>query len=115
MINYIKNTYHTILNMNKEELLNKLKITEEENKKLKEELEDKTIQLNKYLLKNIKYYENNKELHKQRVKEYQQKTNYKSDYKPTPEQKKEYNKREYLKRKDKLKNEMDEKQDNANI
>ena len=48
-------------------------------------------------------------------KEYQQKTNYKSDYKPTPEPKKEYNKREYLKRKEKLKFEMDEKHDNENI
>jgi hypothetical protein len=109
MINYINNIYHTILTMNVDELIHKLKITEEENTNLKADLEDKTIQLNKYLLKNIKYYENNKELHKQRVKEYQQKTNYKSDYKPTPEQKKEYNKREYLKRKEKLKNEMGEK------
>ena len=95
--------------MNVDELIYKLKITEEENTKLKVDLEDKTIQLNKYLLKNIKYYENNKESHKLRVKEYQQKTNYKSDYKPTPEQKKEYNKREYLKRKEKLKIEIDEK------
>jgi hypothetical protein len=43
--------------MNVDELIHKLKITEEENTKLKYELEDKTIQLNKYLLKNIKYYE----------------------------------------------------------
>ena len=101
--------------MNVDEIITKNKLLEEENIKLKEEVENKTIQLNKYLLKNIKYYENNKELHKQRVKEYQQKTNYKSDYKPTPEQKKEYNKREYLKRKEKLKIEMDEKHDNENI
>lgn len=37
--------------MNVDELIHKLKITEEENTKLKNELEDKTIQLNKYLLK----------------------------------------------------------------
>ncbi len=31
------------------------------------------------------------------------------NYKPTPEQKKEYNKQSYLKRKEKLKNEIEEK------
>ena len=35
-------------------------------------------------------YEKNKEVHKQRVKDYQKRTNYKSNYQPTPEQKKEY-------------------------
>ena len=58
------------------------------------------------------YYEKHKEEQKQRVKEYQKRTNYKSDYKPTPEQRKEYNRREYLKRKEKLKKEFDEKQEN---
>jgi len=58
------------------------------------------------------YYEKHKEAQKQRVREYQQRTNYKSDYKPTAEQKKEYNRREYLKRKEKL---QKEKQDNENI
>ena len=60
--------------MNKDEKIQKL---EEENNKLKE-------QLNKYLLKN-------------------------KTYKPTPEQRKEYNKREYLKRKEKIKKENEEK------
>ena len=86
----------------------KIKELEDENIKLKE-------QLDKYLLKNKTYYENNKTEHKQRVKEYQQRTNYKSDYKPTPEQKKEYNRREYLKRKEKLKKELEEKQNDDNI
>jgi hypothetical protein len=91
--------------MNNDELIAKLQITEEENIKLKQDLENKTIQLNTYLLKNISYYEKHKEEHKQRVKEYQKKTNYKSDYKPTQEQKKEYAKRAYLKKKDKLEKE----------
>jgi len=91
--------------MNNDELITKLQITEEENIKLKQDLENKTIQLNTYLLKNINYYEKHKEEHKQRVKEYQKKTNYKSDYKPTQEQKKEYAKRAYLKKKDKLEKE----------
>lgn len=39
------------------------------------------------------------EEHKQKVKEYQLKTNYKSSYVPTPEQKKKWARRAYLKRK----------------
>jgi hypothetical protein len=68
----------------------KFKELEAENLKLKE-------QLNKYLLKNKTYYENNKEKHKQQVKEYQKHN------KPTPEKKKEYARRAYLKKKEKLK------------
>jgi hypothetical protein len=45
------------------------------------------------------------------VKKYKEKIN----YKPTPEQKKEYNKQAYLKRKEKLKNETEEKEKNENI
>ena len=67
-------------------------------------------QLNKYLMKNKVYYENNKEEHKQRVKEYREKTNY--NHKPSPEQKKEYNKQAYLRRKNKLKNLEFEKNEN---
>ena len=37
------------------------------------------------------------------------------NYKPTPEQKKEYNKQSYLKRKEKLKKEMEEKTNNENV
>jgi hypothetical protein len=47
-------------------------------------------------------YEKNKEVHKQRVKDYQKRTNYKSNYQPTPEQKKEYARRAYLKKKGKI-------------
>jgi hypothetical protein len=74
---------------------------EEENARLK-------AQLNTYLLKNKMYYEKNKEEHKQKVKEYQQRTNYKSTYVPSPEKKKEYARRAYLKKKEKLQKEKEE-------
>jgi hypothetical protein len=74
---------------------------EEENARLK-------AQLNTYLLKNKMYYEKNKEEHKQKVKEYQQRTNYKSTYVASPEKKKEYARRAYLKKKEKLQKEKEE-------
>jgi hypothetical protein len=74
---------------------------EEENAMLK-------AQLNTYLLKNKMYYEKNKEEHKQKVKEYQQRTNYKSTYVASPEKKKEYARRAYLKKKEKLQKEKEE-------
>ena len=79
----------------------KIKELEEENAMLKE-------QLNKYLLKNKTYYENNKDEHKQKVKEYQQRTTYKSTYVASPDKKKEYARRAYLKKKEKLQNEKQE-------
>jgi hypothetical protein len=57
------------------------------------------------------YYEKNKDVILERVKKYKEDTN----YKPTPEQKKEYNKQAYLRRKEKLKKEMEEKQINEYI
>jgi hypothetical protein len=100
--------------MDKDEIIKELA---EENAKLKEELQTTKEHLKKYTApaSSKVYYEKHKEEQKQRVKEYQQRTNYKSDYKPTPEQKKEYNRREYLKRKEKLKKGMEEKTDNENI
>jgi len=74
---------------------------EEENARLK-------AQLNTYLLKNKMYYEKNKEEHKQKVKEYQQRTNYKSTYVASPEKKKEYARRAYLKKKEKFQKEKEE-------
>jgi len=90
----------------------KIKEILEENTKLKEELQSTKEHLKKYTApaSSKVYYEKHKEAQKQRVKEYQQKTNYKSDYKPTPEQKKIYARRAYLKRKEKLQNEMEENQ-----
>ena len=86
---------------------------EEENARLKEELQLTKEHLKKYTApaSRREYYENNKEKEKQRAKEYKEKTG----YKPTPEQKKEYNKQCYLKRKEKLKKELEEKQENENI
>lgn len=96
---------------------NIIKELAEENAKLKEELHATKEHLKKYTApaSRREYYERNKEKEKQRAKEYQKKTNYKSDYKPTPEQKKEYNRRQYLKRKEKLKKEIEEKQNDDNI
>ena len=93
--------------MNNDDIIKQL---QEENSKLKE-------QLDKYLLKNKTYYEKNKEEHTTRVKDYQKKTNYKSNYIPTAEQKKEYARRAYLKRKEKLQKEIDQPKsvDDGNI
>ena len=86
---------------------------EKENAKLKEELHATKEHLKKYTAPVSRkiYYEKNKEVIKERVKKYNEDTN----YKPTPEQKKEYNKQSYLKRKEKLKNEIEEKSKNENI
>jgi len=86
---------------------------EEENANLKAELQSVKEHLKKYTAPASRkvYYENNKEKEKQRAKEYKEKTNYKS----TPEQKKEYNKQAYLRRKEKLKKEIEEQQDVENV
>ena len=99
--------------MNVDEIIIKNKLLEEENKKLQDELIQTKEHLKKYTAPASRkvYYENNKEKEKQRAKEYKEKTN----YKPTPEQKKEYNKQSYLRQKEKHKKEMEEKSDNKNI
>jgi hypothetical protein len=84
----------------------RIKELEEENAMLKE-------QLNKYLLKNKTYYEKNKDEHKQKVKEYQQRTNYKSTYVASPDKKKEYARRAYLKKKEKLQREENQEGENV--
>jgi hypothetical protein len=81
----------------------KIKLLEEENDALKNEVTTLKLQLDKYLLKNKNYYENNKEQHKKRVSDYQQRTNYKA----TPEKQKEYNRISYLRRKERLKKEQE--------
>jgi hypothetical protein len=97
--------------MNVDELINKNKLLEEENAKLEEKLKTTQEHLKKYTAPASRqvYYEKNKEVIKERVKKYIEDKN----YKPTPEQKKEYNKQSYLKRK--LKNEIEEKSKNENI
>ena len=76
--------------MDNEELINKLKIYEDENKKLKEQLE-------KYTHSQKEYYEKNKEIVIKKANENKKKI--KETY---PEKIKEYAKRAYLKRKEKL-------------
>ena len=91
----------------------KIKEILEENAKLKEELQATKEHLKKYTAPSSRkeYYEKNKDVIKERNRKYKETTNYKS----TPEQRKEYNKQAYLRRKEKLKKEMEEKQNNENI
>jgi hypothetical protein len=95
--------------MDKDEIIKKL---EEEIIILKEHLKKYTSPLSNKI-----YYENHKEEHIKKVKEYQlnnrekyinsiKEYKNKTGYKPTPEQKKEYNRQAYLKRKEKQKNEQ---------
>ena len=97
--------------------MNEEKIKEilEENAKLKEELEATKEHLKKYTAPSYKkkYYEKNKDVIKERNANYKKNTNYK--YEPTPEKKKEYARRAYLKKKEKLQKELEEKQNNENI
>ena len=90
--------------MDKDEIIKELA---EENAKLKGELQTTKEHLKKYTAPASRkiYYENNKEhiLEKMKVN-------------PTPaEKRKEYNKKAYLRRKEKLKKEMEEKQNTENI
>jgi len=91
----------------------KIKEMEEQISNLETELQATKEHLKKYTAPASRkvYYENNKEAIKERVKKCREKTTYKS----TPEQRKEYNKISYLRKKEKLKKEMDEKQNNENI
>jgi len=83
----------------------KIKELEEENLRLSEELQKTQEHLKKYTAPESrkKYYEQNKEKIKEQVNEYKKNTNY--IYQASPEQKKEYARRAYLKKKDKLKKE----------
>ena len=91
----------------------KIKEMEEQISNLKTELQATKEHLKKYTApaSSKVYYEKHKEEQKQRVRTYKEKTNYKS----TPEQVKLYNQRTYLRRKEKLKKEMEEKQNDENI
>lgn len=77
-----------------EELLNKIKFLEEENIKLKSELEDIKEHLKKYTApeRSKKYYENHKEKLLQKMK----------DNPISSDKRKEYNKNYYLKKKENL-------------
>ena len=89
--------------MDNEELINKLKIYEDENKKLKEQLE-------KYTHSQKEYYEKNKEIVIQKANE-----NKKKIKETCPEKIKEYAKRAYLKRKEKLQKMKELNLENENI
>jgi len=91
----------------------KIKEMEEQISNLETELQATKEHLKKYTAPSYKkeYYEKNKDVIKERNHKYKEKTNYKS----TPEQRKEYNQISYLRRKEKLKKEMDEKQNDENI
>ena len=88
---------------------------DEKIKALEEELHTTKELLKKYTASSYsrEYYEKNKDTIKERNANYKKNTNYK--YEPTPEKKKEYARREYLKKKEKLQNEMEEKQNDENI
>jgi hypothetical protein len=86
--------------MDNEELLNKLKLKDEQINTLQNELNETKEHLKKYTAPSYKkiYYENNKEVIKQKAKEYKETKN----YNPTPEQKKKWARTAYLKKKEKL-------------
>ena len=100
--NYIKIIYYITL-MNNEELIKENILLKEELEKTKNELIETKQHLKKYTapIRNKVYYEENKEKHKQKVKEYKEKINYNATL--TPEKKKEYARRAYLNKKEKLK------------
>ena len=96
--------------MDKDEIIKELA---EEIARLKEQLQTTKEHLKKYTapVSRKEYYVNNKEVINERNRKYKETTN----YKPTPEQKKEYNKQAYLRKKEKLTNKIEEKSNNENI
>jgi hypothetical protein len=80
--------------MNNEELIKENLLLKDEIDLLKEKLKNYTAPK-----RSKKFYETHKEEIKQKVREYKEKTNYNSNI--PKEKKKEYNKRAYLKKKEK--------------
>jgi hypothetical protein len=93
--------------MDNNELLEKIKILEKELNETKDHLKKYTAPL-----RNKIYYEENKEKHKLKVKEYKEKINYTTTL--SPEKKKEYARKAYLNKKEKLKK-ISEIKENENI
>ena len=93
--------------MDNNELQEKIKLLEQELNETKEHLKKYTSPI-----RNKIYYEENKEKHKQKVKEYKEKINYNSTL--APEKKKEWARTAYLNKKAKLKK-LEEKNENENI
>jgi hypothetical protein len=96
--------------MDKDEVIKELA---EKNAKLEHDLQATKEHLKKYTapVSRKEYYVNNKDVINERNRKYKENTN----YKPSSEQKREYNKQAYLKRKEKLKKETEEKLNNENI
>ena len=96
--------------MDYDKLLKENKILREQNENFSKELEEIKEHLKKYTSPSYKkiYYENNKEEIKQKNKEYRQ------NHQPTEEQKKQWARTAYLKKKEKLKQEK-EKLENQNF
>ena len=97
--------------MDKDAKINEL---EEKISKLEDELQATKEHLKKYTAPATSkmYYEKHKEEQKQRVREYKEKTNYSANL--STEKKKEYARRAYLNKKEKLKK-LEEKNENENI
>lgn len=87
--------------MDNNELLEKIKSLEQELNETKEHLKKYTAPSNMK-----KYYENHKEEIKSKVQEYKKKTNYYENL--SPEKKKEYARRAYLKQKEKKQKNQEE-------
>ena len=94
--------------MNNEELIKENLLLKEEIDLLKEKLKNYTAPK-----RSKKFYETHKEEIKQKVREYKEKTNYNSNI--PKEKKKEYNKRAYLKKKEKIEDNKNEIKENENI
>ena len=93
--------------MEETNLYNKIKELEDENTLLKEKLKNYTAPK-----RSKTFYENHKEDVLQKNKEYKEKTNYYANL--SPEKKKEYAKRAYLNKKEKIKK-LTETTENENI
>jgi len=93
--------------MEETNLYNKIKELEHENAFLKEKLKNYTAPK-----RSKTFYENHKEDVLQKNKEYKEKTNYYANL--SPEKKKEYAKRAYLNKKEKIKK-LNETTENENI
>ena len=94
--------------MNNEELIKENLLLKEEIDLLKEKLKNYTAPK-----RSKKFYETHKEEIKQKVREYKEKTNYNSNI--PKEKKQEYNKRAYLKKKEKIGDNKNEIKENVNI
>lgn len=98
--------------MSQEELTLRIAELEKQNEQLKNELEETKIHLKKYTApaSSKKYYQEHKEEHKQRVREYKERTKYNNKYQPTEEQKKKWARTAYLNKKAKLEKEKLERE-----